>query len=524
MASKKPASASPLARGAVMLAVIALIPAIAAAQVTVIPVPSAAAPDIQTAINQAAAVVAGPTPTDVVIDVAPGTYTPAAQLDVSAVNSPTFTVTLRATGGPSRTTIDLSNAANFAIFGLGTRNLVIHGFTIRNRIPNENVFAGLGIQLNDAAAVTIVNCHLDTTDQAIRFVVDQPALSAEYHVVNNTIAAGQGTDPISPETTFGTGATIRTLYAPGTVPTGEVRLIAASNVIRTNFGCLRFVNLATDGIGLFGNGSLVATGNDASSLLVSTVNIIGGHGHLVAENRLHDGGNGIAFQSAASGVIENNLIVNNTQHGLVVVNAGLPTQGFSAEPGAFIRHNTIANNAGTGIIYLDATGTGGFVPDVYNNIVAFNNASGLASVVDTSSSFAFIPVSFNLAKDDVFGNTLNNINVAFFTFNYVGISNPQAERPNYSGVINTGLDLAVNPQFSSPTMGNFTLRPTSPLINAGLTTRPTPFQDFALNLRDTPPDIGAYEFVADTPPSTASSANSPASTTKMATKPKVPIQ
>ncbi len=37
--------------------------------------------------------------------------------------------------------------------------------------------------------------------------------------------------------------------------------------------------------------------------------------------------------------------------------------------------------------------------------------------------------------------------------------------------------------------------PNSMLVNAGITSRPTPFQDFAGNLRDARPDIGAFEFV-----------------------------
>ena len=76
----------------------------------------------------------------------------------------------------------------------------------------------------------------------------------------------------------------------------------------------------------------------------------------------------------------------------------------------------IADNASTGIIYLNQTGTGNFLPNVYKDIAAFNNATGVASLVQTSSSFAFMPVSFSLANEDVFGNTLENINFGFFTF------------------------------------------------------------------------------------------------------------
>jgi hypothetical protein len=524
-----------LAHGAVVIALLGLFPAIAAAQVTTIQVPSGG--DIQTAINQAAAIVTGATPTDVVIDVAPGTYIPPPQIEpigpivgllVSGINNPAFTVTLRATEGPSQTTIDVSNVADVAIRGVGVRNLVIEGFTIRNRIPNADPIGGVGIALPGAGSVTIVNCHIDTRDNAIQFFVFDPALSAEYRIIGNTILAGQGSDPNAPDG-IGAGVAFATRFAPGTVPTGEIKLIVTSNVIRTNWNCVRFIDLSTEGeesVGEFGTGGVVVTGNDMSSgIFSSTVEMLGGHAHIVAENHAHDSANGFLIRSA-SGVIENNLIVNGV-HGVIVANDFLPTQRFPAEPGIIIRHNTIADNAGTGIIYVDLLGTRDWLPNVYNNIVAFNNASGFASVSEASvvsgSASAFIPVSFNLASNDVFGNTLKNINFAFVDFNYVGISNPQAEGRDYSGVINTGLDLAVNPEFNSAQTGDFTLQPGSPLINAGLTTRPTPFQDLALSLRDTPPDIGAYEFEKDPPPKTVLGANTATSATQTGTKRKVLI-
>jgi len=77
----------------------------------------------------------------------------------------------------------------------------------------------------------------------------------------------------------------------------------------------------------------------------------------------------------------------------------------------------------------------------------------------------------------------------------VGISNPGAAAPNYSGVLNTGLDLSVIPGFDVPEEQDFSLMSNSMLVNAGITSRPTPFQDFAGNLRDAHPDIGAFEFV-----------------------------
>jgi Right handed beta helix region len=234
----------------------------------------------------------------------------------------------------------------------------------------------------------------------------------------------------------------------GTSVTGESRLVAANNVLRCNGSCVRYLALALEPngniVGTFSNGSLVMTGNDVSSSLGAGFNILGGHAHVISGNRIHDGNTGGFFQGAPSGVIENNVIFNNAEHALLILTVGPISQDFPGED-RVIRHNTIVKNSGTGIVYADSIGTQTLLPNVYNNVIAFNDAGGVSSVVATASTFAFIPVSFNLAKNDNYGNTLRNFGANFFNFNYIGISNPGAAAPNYSGVINTGQDLSVVP-------------------------------------------------------------------------------
>lgn len=475
------------------------LPVITAAQVTVIQVPSGA-PDIQTAINDAAAIVGGATPSDVLIEVAPGTYSPAGNpgFFVNGINNPAFTVTLRAAQGAMVTVLDASNIANNVFRGFGTRNLVIDGFTIRNRIPDQTNFIGRGITLIDSSGVTVQNCNFDATFQGMFFRFNDPTLGGRIQVVHNTGVSGQGTDQTAADFVFGEVANLVTLYPPGANPTGEPKFIVEHNVFRSNASAVRFINQNFDingnFIGAFSNGSLEMTGNDLSSSNFGGFNILGGHGHLIGANRIHDGDTGGFFQSA-SGTIANNVIFNNNEHGLYVANAGPGSQDFSAE-GMTILHNTIVKNGGTGIVYVDTVGgVHNFLPTVYNNVIAFNDAGGAAAVEASASTFAFIQVSFNLAGDDNYGNTLRNLGVNFFNFSYVGISNPGAAAPNYSGVLNTGLDLSVVPGFDAPGEQDFSLMPNSPLVNAGITSRPTPFQDFAGHLRDAHPDIGAFEFV-----------------------------
>lgn len=489
-------------RKSLLLAFIFLVlPLVTAAQVAVIHVP-ADVPDIQSAINQAAAIVGGATPTDVLIEVAPGTYTPAIVpgFIVDGINNPAFTVTLHGSQGPKVTILDGSNTANNVFRGFGTRNLVIDGFTIRNRIPDQTNFLGRGLRLVDSTGITVQNCNFDTTFQGMLFQLFDPTLGGRIHVVHNTGTSGQGTDPSAPSTINGQVATLFTNYPAGASPTGEPKFIVASNVFRSNASVVRYLNQSFDingnAIGVFSNGSLEMTGNDLSSSFADGFNIIGGHGHVLGANRIHDGGGGGLFQGASSGTIANNVIFNNGGHGLVVTDAGVPTQDFLAE-GINVLHNSIVNNAGTGILYIGGVpGVHNFLPSVYNNVIAFNDAGGVASIESDPTTFAIIPVSFNLAGNDNYGNTLRNFGVNFFFFPYIGISNPGAAAPNYSGVLNTGLDLSVVPGFDAPQERDFSLMPNSMLVNAGITSRPTPFQDAAGNLRDSHPDIGAYEFVA----------------------------
>jgi hypothetical protein len=469
----------------------------AAAQVTVIPVASGG--DIQAAIDQAAGIVNGATPTDVVIEVAPGTYLAPSATDgfvVAAINSPTFTVTLRGSHGPAVTTIDASNAADFAIRGQGARNLVIDGFTVRNRIPDQTNFLGRGINLPNSTDITVENCHFDTTEAGVTFRISDPSRSSNVRVVNNTGVVGQGTDVSAPGFVDGQAASLLFTFPLGTNVAGESRFVVANNVFRCNASCVRYITEALDTNGnfvaTFGNGSLVMTGNDVTSSLIAGFNILGGHAHVISGNRIHDGNSG-GFFDASSGVIENNVIFNNAEHGLIT--EAVPTSQVFPGEDRVIRHNTIVNNSGTGIVYVDSIGTQAFLPNVYNNVIAFNDAGGVSSVVQTASTFAFIAVSFSLAKNDDYGNTLRNFGASFTNFNYIGISNPGAAAPNYSGVINTGLDLAVVPGFRAAQFEDFSLMPDSMLVNAGIRSRPTPFQDFAGRLRDAQPDIGAFEVV-----------------------------
>src|SRR6516165_2031366 len=260
--------------------VLLVTPMPAQAQVTVIQVPSGG--DLQGAINQAAAIVTGPTPTDVLIKVAPGTYVPKAfpGFEVSGINNPLFTVTLQSEEGPAVTIIDSSSVANNGIRGFGTRNMVVDGFTIRNRIPDQTNFVGRGVFMRDATGITVQHCHFDTTAHGTQFPITDPTFSSHISVVNNTGIVGQGTDVSAPGFVEAQAASVVLSFPLGASETGESRFVVADNVFRCTASCVRYINQALDANGnivaVFSNGSLVMTGNDVSSSFVAGFNIIGG--------------------------------------------------------------------------------------------------------------------------------------------------------------------------------------------------------------------------------------------------------
>jgi hypothetical protein len=471
------------------------------AQQNVLVVPTGAS--IQTAINTAAGLSG-----DVLIEVMPGTYPEA--LDLNGINSPNLRVTLRGVQGQSLTIIDASLMDNHALRGNAVKNFTLDGFTVRNRYnplkycepgqdPSEcDYYFWRGLNLPNSTGITVQNCLFDTTMQAMWFPITNPSLSSEVTVVHNTAIGGQGTDPNDPSYT--NGQAVNMTYASSETPTGNNKLIVADNVFRTNGSAIRYQTYQPDNNNIsrsYTNGTLVMTGNDVRTFIGAGTNIIGGKGHIIAGNRFHDSTAGAQLSGVTGGVIENNLFVHNGP-GLIIgempiIPSPIPDRDL------LVRHNTIVNNYGAGIIYSTQQ-VGGYVgaPSVYNNIVAFNDASGIVAVGPSSESpespSAFVPVDLNLARNDVYGNTLKALLTPNDWFSFEGISNPEVATKNYAGVINTSLDLSVDPLFVNAKARDYSLLKNSQIVNKGLTSRSIPSSDFAGTLRDPAPDIGAIEF------------------------------
>jgi len=163
-----------------------------------------------------------------------------------------------------------------------------------------------------------------------------------------------------------------------------------------------------------------------------------------------------------------------------------------AGEGRILRNNTVVNNKGTGFIYADTGIPHDPFPQVYNNITAFNDYSGVITLLSDFNTQAYAPYDVGLNRNDVYGNTLRGVLDSNMFILTGTAGTPSA---NYSGIEPNGKDLSVEPGFYDSVRRDFSLKKNSKLVNAGQVTLPVPLLDFVLNQRDPKPDIGACEYV-----------------------------
>jgi predicted outer membrane repeat protein/parallel beta-helix repeat protein len=172
----------------------------------------------------------------------------------------------------------------------------------------------------------------------------------------------------------------------------------------------------------------------------------------IRENIITGNWLGIGTSNYHEPLIENNLIYNNSHHGIVA-------QFYSAPN---IINNTIAYNGDHGIYSASGAGL------LMNNIIVFNGSNGiLCSLPESSPEINYNNVSGNLLGD-------------------------------YSGCNPGGQDISVDPLFVDPAIGDYHLLPDSPCIDVGNnsafpTSVLTDLDGKSRIINDTV-DMGAYEF------------------------------
>jgi len=186
----------------------------------------------------------------------------------------------------------------------------------------------------------------------------------------------------------------------------------------------------------------------------------------ILANVLHNNASGGIGWSSSSGInnivtapsIMNNLVTSNGSHGIAVV-------------GAVIMHNTVAHNSGPGIDH-------GSIYHVQNNLVA-HNTIGIRRWQEFPLDDRYIWCN------NVFANTLSN---------WTGYPEAvgTASTTNRNGTpADVYMNISISPQFVGD---RFTLRPTSPCVNAGVEYY-TPPVDYEGQRRGAYPDIGYDELL-----------------------------
>lgn len=167
--------------------------------------------------------------------------------------------------------------------------------------------------------------------------------------------------------------------------------------------------------------------------------------------------------------IYNNLIYNEGSIAIQLWHAANHTHIYNNT----IDHAQMGILVGTG----DQGAVNGAISDVSNNIVS-NSYYGI---------YAEDGSGYTLSPSTTFDNNLTYGNTYDWVYNqngnWVSILNSFSNAGNRSG----------NPQFVSPSTGNYVLAPTSPAVANGLHNSFTPALDLAGVARPNPPSIGGYE-------------------------------
>ena len=334
-----------------------------------------------------------------------------------------------------------AGATNFAITGsnihdpLTARNY--DGIDINssvNAIISNDTFANVryGVNVTGPIGLTINNNIFTTNYDGVNINIDSSTITG-LTVDNNTVTSptfaglyidlpynGQGL-------VFIEGNTITGSPGDGIFEFGSATI--SSNTVKNNSIGIETSSGNTSGVStVTGN---TVTGNTSYGIEIET------YGGLVSGNTISSNAVGV-YLSASSGVIANNLLLNNT---IAVDNAAGAT--------ASIYNDTVVQNGGIAIQNLASA-----TPITIENSI-FKMTGGTVFNVPAADQ-GMISSDYNMF-DLLSGATMAT---------WAGLTVPDFD----SWMFGTGLDvhsLSGDPQFSNPSTGDYYLAPTSPGIDAG---------------------------------------------------------
>jgi trimeric autotransporter adhesin len=197
---------------------------------------------------------------------------------------------------------------------------------------------------------------------------------------------------------------------------------------------------------------------------------------VISGNSAFQGGGISGWKS--SPIITNVSIIGNTATAVGYYGGGgFYHTGSGSSP--VLTNVLIANNTGGGVVADDG------------GSVTFNNVTISGNTAPFTPSILSLNTAITLSNSIVFGDISAGFNA--YSSLIEGYSNTTNGNINASGI-------GINDVFINPTMGNYTLKSTSPLINRGINTLFAGLnantKDLAGNLRwvGSAIDIGAYEF------------------------------
>jgi Right handed beta helix region/Periplasmic copper-binding protein (NosD) len=205
-------------------------------------------------------------------------------------------------------------------------------------------------------------------------------------------------------------------------------------------------------------------------------------------NNIHNNAAGLEITST-NNVVAANIIADNTTTGIHVF-----SHGGSSPGGQRIFNNIVRNNGSTAIKIDGGTGS-----SAWNNIVYANGQHGIWL---TSATISGAGIHFNLSYNNVGYGFSDAGSTGAFIFSNIFWGN-QTVNFNPAAGANLATNFQVDPLWTDPANGNFTLQSTSPVINKATCIAELP-ADIANNPRPDMSglcDAGPYERVASvTPP------------------------
>lgn len=328
------------------------------------------------------------------VHVLPGTYTQTSERSIFGFqfHSVVFLkdqVQLIADGGPGQVIIDADVADGCGMFGFGSSNVLIEGFTFRN--CDYGVFSMLTPQ--GARAVDLVNCEFSGCQRGFRLVGGTTTITGGS--VHNSVSNGIEIAGLSQATV--TGLTARDnggagiLFeeqAYGEVRTSDLRHNVTGVSQSTTGGTLLVENSTfsgNTGYGIYLAGSTsTVRGN---TLLDNPTGIsLRGSSGAVSRNVIVRGANGLEAINPAANTLVSNTVFGQTSAGIRLATAAANT----------VTANIVAA-AGVGI-YCSGSGTITFsCNDVYGN---GTNYSGRPDPTGSGGNISVNPRFCNTADDD----------------------------------------------------------------------------------------------------------------------------